>query len=62
MLDGSDTKLKAANAKISDDDKIHVKTVLDKHQWIIARAASELGLSRQALYRRIEKHQLEQGQ
>jgi DNA-binding NtrC family response regulator len=62
MLDGSDTKLKAANAKISDDDKIHVKTVLDKHQWVIARAASELGLSRQALYRRIEKHQLEQGQ
>jgi DNA-binding NtrC family response regulator len=62
MLDGSDAKLKAANAKISDDDKTYVKTVLDKHQWVIARAASELGLSRQALYRRIEKHQLIQDQ
>jgi DNA-binding NtrC family response regulator len=43
-----------------EDDKINLKTVLDKHQWIIARAASELGLSRQALYRRIKKHQLNQ--
>lgn len=62
MLNGSDTELKEANAKISDDDKTHVKAVLDKHQWVIARAASELGLSRQALYRRIEKHQLTQDQ
>jgi len=44
------------------DDKAHLKSVLDKHQWIIARAASELGLSRQALYRRIEKYQLSQEQ
>jgi DNA-binding NtrC family response regulator len=44
------------------DDKLRLKSVLDKHQWVIARAASELGLSRQALYRRIEKHQLTQEQ
>jgi len=44
------------------DDKAHLKSVLDKHQWIISRAATELGLSRQALYRRIEKYQLSQEQ
>lgn len=43
-----------------EDDKTNLKAVLDKHQWVIARAASELGLSRQALYRRIEKYQLSQ--
>ncbi len=40
--------------------KINLKAVLDKHQWVISRAANELGLSRQALYRRIEKYQLNQ--
>ena len=43
-----------------DDDKTLLKSVLDKHQWVIARAANELGMSRQALYRRIEKHQISQ--
>ncbi|GAC19257.1 sigma-54-dependent transcriptional regulator [Paraglaciecola arctica] len=43
-----------------EDDKTNLKAVLDKHQWVITRAASELGLSRQALYRRIEKYQLSQ--
>ncbi|MEM9102967.1 MAG: sigma-54 dependent transcriptional regulator [Pseudomonadota bacterium] len=36
----------------------HFQKVLDKHDWVIARAAAELGLSRQALYRRIAKYQL----
>lgn len=40
------------------DESTMLQTVLDRQQWIIARAASELGLSRQALYRRIEKYQL----
>lgn len=43
-----------------DDHKNNLKAVLDKHQWVISRAANELGLSRQALYRRIEKYQLNQ--
>ncbi|PKF54099.1 sigma-54-dependent Fis family transcriptional regulator [Alteromonadales bacterium alter-6D02] len=42
------------------DEASHLQSVLDNHQWIISRAASELGISRQALYRRIEKHQLMQ--
>jgi len=70
MLDSKASKLKvstlasttATSTSTNEDDKTNVKAVLDKHQWVIARAASELGLSRQALYRRIEKHQLEQEQ
>ncbi|GHE78127.1 sigma-54-dependent transcriptional regulator [Thalassotalea profundi] len=41
-------------------DKSYLQLILDKHQWVISRAAEELGLSRQALYRRIEKYQLRQ--
>ncbi|MCG7549558.1 sigma-54 dependent transcriptional regulator [Pseudoalteromonas sp. Of7M-16] len=40
-------------------EKEHMQQVLDKHNWIIAHAAQELGLSRQTLYRRIEKFKLE---
>ncbi|MBU2919704.1 sigma-54 dependent transcriptional regulator [Psychrosphaera sp. F3M07] len=58
MLDAKAPRI-ASSAHI-DDDKMQVKSVLDKHQWVIARAANELGLSRQALYRRIEKHNLTQ--
>lgn len=45
-----------------DNDKALLKSVLDKHQWVISRSADELGLSRQALYRRIEKYNLSQEQ
>ena len=40
------------------DEASQLKEVLERHDWVISRAANELGLSRQALYRRIEKHQL----
>ncbi|NQY64306.1 MAG: sigma-54-dependent Fis family transcriptional regulator [Alteromonadaceae bacterium] len=39
-------------------EKTHLQQVLEKHQWNISHAASELGLSRQTLYRRIEKYRL----
>ena len=52
-------KVESAAQKASSD-KVNLKAVLDKHEWVISRAANELGLSRQALYRRIEKHQLSQ--
>jgi DNA-binding NtrC family response regulator len=47
-------------AQKANSDKVNLKAVLDKHEWVISRAANELGLSRQALYRRIEKHELSQ--
>ncbi len=39
-------------------EKQNLRKILEKHHWTISHAASELGLSRQALYRRIEKYQL----
>ena len=56
MLDGKTS----ANYAVNEDKKSYLTSVLNKHNWVIARAAEELGLSRQALYRRIEKHQLNQ--
>jgi DNA-binding NtrC family response regulator len=41
-------------------EKLRIQHALDKHQWTIARAASELNLSRQTLYRRIEKYQIKE--
>ena len=40
------------------DEKTAISQVLKKHNGVIKHAAEELGLSRQALYRRIEKYQL----
>jgi len=39
-------------------EKLLIRKSLDKHQGNISKAASELGLTRAALYRRIEKHGL----
>lgn len=36
-----------------------IQTMLEKHNWVILHAAKALGLSRQALYRRMEKYQIE---
>ncbi|KZN29770.1 hypothetical protein N474_16750 [Pseudoalteromonas luteoviolacea CPMOR-2] len=43
-------------------EKEHIFSVLEKHDWVIAHAAQELGLSRQTLYRRIEKFNLIRGE
>jgi len=37
-----------------------IEATLTKYNWVISRAANELGFSRQALYRRIEKHNIKQ--
>jgi len=41
------------------NEKEQIEKMLVKHAGIIKHAAEELGLSRQALYRRIEKHGIE---
>lgn len=38
------------------NEKEQIEKMLNKHAGVIKHAAAELGLSRQALYRRIEKH------
>jgi DNA-binding NtrC family response regulator len=39
-------------------EKERIEQALQKHQGVIKHAAQELGLSRQALYRRLEKYQI----
>lgn len=56
-LDAKDFNLNQEEiAKV--DEKTVIKEALKKHNGVIKHAAEELGLSRQALYRRIEKFQL----
>lgn len=43
---------------INRDEKSMIVETLKKHNGVIKHAAQELGLSRQALYRRIEKYQI----
>ena len=44
--------------KLDDLEANTIKKALDKHSHNISKAAAELGLSRAALYRKIEKHEL----
>lgn len=46
------------NLNLEDTEKLLIEQALKKHQGNISRAAKDLGLTRAALYRRIEKHQL----
>jgi DNA-binding NtrC family response regulator len=43
----------------SDNEKLHIESILIDNNGVIKHAATALGLSRQALYRRIEKHQID---
>lgn len=57
-LNAGDFQMQAA--QLEDDDRSRVAKALEEHQWVIKKAADALGLSRQSLYRRIEKYNLEQ--
>lgn len=41
------------------DEKAEIVAALERHQGVIARVAKSLGLSRQALYRRMQKYQID---
>jgi DNA-binding NtrC family response regulator len=43
---------------LSDVEKITIEKVLNKHDYNISKSAEELGLSRAALYRRMEKYNI----
>ena len=49
--------LKAQPSIASDTelDRATIEQAIEKHAGVIAQAAAELGLSRQALYRRMER-------
>ena len=44
-----------ATAAVREPDRGEIETALARHQGVIAKAARELGLTRQSLYRRMEK-------
>ena len=46
------------NLNLEEAEKMLVEQAIQKHQGNISRAAKDLGLTRAALYRRLEKHQL----
>lgn len=48
----------ANNLNLEETEKLLIEQALQKHQGNISRAAKDLGLTRAALYRRLEKHQL----
>lgn len=39
-------------------EKLHIEKALERHQGNVSRAAASLGLSRSALYRRLQRHDL----
>ncbi|QQX79354.1 sigma-54-dependent Fis family transcriptional regulator [Shewanella sp. KX20019] len=60
------TKTEVINATVtgqatisSAGEKANIEAALDNHKGVIARVAKSLGLSRQALYRRMEKYGIE---
>ncbi|HZR08525.1 MAG TPA: sigma-54 dependent transcriptional regulator [Myxococcales bacterium] len=46
----------AAAVESAPDDRATLEAALDRAQGVVSRAAAELGLSRQAFYRRMERH------
>jgi len=58
ILVPNDFQLAAAQSKPAKNEKENIQDVLLKHNCVIKHAATELGLSRQALYRRIEKYKI----
>ena len=47
------------DSQLSDIEKMTIEKVLRKHEFNISKSADELGLSRAALYRRMEKYDIE---
>ena len=54
----ADNDLPASTLNLEDIEQAAVRKALSKHGGNISRAANELGISRKALYRRIEKYGL----
>ncbi len=53
-----ESSARGQEGKLDDVEKAHIRRVIGKHGGNISHAAKELGLTRAALYRRLEKHGL----
>jgi len=58
IITALDLGAQARSELSKEDEKTKITTCLAAHDWVIQRAAKSLGLSRQALYRRIEKYNI----
>ena len=56
--EGAAAEAMPAAASLEDMERLHVERILGKHGGNVSKAARELGISRAALYRRLEKHGL----
>ncbi len=56
--EGAAAEASPAATSLEDMERLHVERVLEKHGGNVSKAARELGISRAALYRRLEKHGL----
>ncbi|KGJ95051.1 sigma-54-dependent transcriptional regulator [Colwellia psychrerythraea] len=59
ILAPNDFQLESSLVTVITNEKEHIEQVLIKHHCVIKHSALELGLSRQALYRRIEKYKID---
>ncbi|MBK6453711.1 MAG: sigma-54-dependent Fis family transcriptional regulator [Proteobacteria bacterium] len=55
MLPGSGTTGSSETLAVREPDRDEIESALTRHEGVIAKAARDLGLSRQSLYRRMEK-------
>jgi DNA-binding NtrC family response regulator len=58
-IDASALAVRPLTEMTSEISSEEIRQVLDEHKGVIARAARDLGMSRQALYRRIKKFGIE---
>ena len=54
----AEARLEMDPVRLADAERLLIQKALDRHQGNVSLAAEELGLSRSALYRRLEKHGL----
>ncbi len=54
----STTRLETKSLNLDDLEKNAILTVLEKHKGNVSKSAKELGITRAALYRRLEKYEL----
>lgn len=55
---GADARMRTESLDLEELERVAVRKALSRHGGNISRAAEELGISRKALYRRIEKYGL----
>ncbi len=56
LPDTSTTARTTGEPALSEPDRAAIEAALDRNGGVLAQAAAELGLSRQALYRRLQRH------